>query len=77
MAPILADMLLAHSPRRDLPLQGDRDAKERLGHEDALGVVAQRPLPEVGRDRLAGVEPGVNGRKSSTLPPYLRGEDSA
>jgi hypothetical protein len=39
---------------------GDRDAEYFLGPENALGVVPQRPVPEVGQERLGSVELVVN-----------------
>ena len=38
-----------------------RHAEEALGHEDALGVVSQRPVPEVRGDALGLVEKAVEG----------------
>lgn len=57
-AEVLLDMLLAHPPgRNDAPgRECEGGTEDRLGHEDPLGVVAQGPVPEVGRDLLALVD---------------------
>ena len=57
-AEVLLHMLLANpTGRDDAPCrERERRAKNRLGHEYALGMVAQRPVPKVGRDLLALVD---------------------
>ena len=57
-AEVLLDMLLADPSRRnDAPgRECEAGTENRLGHEDALGMVAQRPVPEIGRDLLAGID---------------------
>lgn len=57
-AEVLLDMLLAHpAGRNDAPgREREGRTENRLRHEDALGMVAQRPVPEVGRDLLALVD---------------------
>lgn len=56
-------MLFADQPDRHDPAiaVGERGAKDRLEHEDALGVVPQRPVPEIADVGLALVEPVVEG----------------
>lgn len=58
-AGVLAHMLLADQPDRYDAARGDGDrrAEEALQHEDAFGVVAQHPAPEIGDDHLGLVEP--------------------
>ena len=60
-AEILDDMLLADPARRDDPAgrQGDGRTEDGLGQEDALGMVAERAVPEIRDDRFAGVEPAM------------------
>ena len=57
-AEVFLQMLLADpSSRDDAPgREGERRPEDGLGHKDALGMVAQRPVPEVGRDLLAMVD---------------------
>ena len=57
-AEVFADMLLADQPyRHDAPgRKDDGRAKEPLQHEDAFGVVAQRAVPKIRRDRLRLVD---------------------
>jgi hypothetical protein len=61
---ILDDMLLADQP--DWNLSSGRDcercAEKTFGHKDALGVVPERPVPEVRCDQLALVKPAVEGQ---------------
>jgi hypothetical protein len=54
-------MLLADEPGwHDAPARkGDGLSKDGLDHEDALGVMAQCAVPEVGDDFLRLVEPVV------------------
>lgn len=62
-AQIFLDVLFADQTGGDfLPgTVGDGDAEDRLGHEDALSVMAQGAMAPVGVHRLAGVEPAMNG----------------
>jgi hypothetical protein len=55
-AQVFADALLPDPSDADFPGPGDRDrrAENRLGHEDALGVMGQGAVPEV-RDDLFGL----------------------
>jgi len=55
-------VLLVDPPDRDLPARGDRygRAENLLGHEDALSVVAQSTVPEIGDDHFRFVEPVVD-----------------
>ena len=61
-AEVFLHMLLANPAGRDDAPGREREGRpqDRLGHEDALGVVAQRPVPEVRCDLLALVEPGMH-----------------
>ena len=61
-AEILDDMLLADPARRDdaAGRQGDGRTEDGLGQEDAFGVVAERAVPEIRGDRLAGIEPAMD-----------------
>ncbi len=72
-------MLFANPAGRDDAPGREREGRpeNRLRHEDALGMVPQRPVPEVGRDLLALVEPGMHQMKSSTVPPHFFTEDRA
>ena len=55
---VLQDMLLADEPDRKNSAGGERDrrAEEPLQHEDALRVVPQGPVSEVGEVLFAAVE---------------------
>ena len=55
-------MLLANPASGDDAAGGvqHRAAKQGFGHEDALGVVPQRPMPKVRDDFFRLVEPGMN-----------------
>ena len=57
-AKVFLDMLLADPAGRDDAPSREREgrAENRLGHEDALRMVAQRPVPKVGSDLLALVD---------------------
>jgi len=57
-AKVFLNMLLTDPPGRDDASGRQREglAENRLGHEDALGMVAQRPVPEVRCDLLALVD---------------------
>jgi len=52
LAETFVDVLPADQPHRQLPARAGREgrAEHRLCHEDALAVVAKRPVPEVGHD---------------------------
>ena len=56
---ILADMLLANPANGNNPAgyEGDRRAKDRLGHGYALGMMTQSTMSEIGNDLLRFVEP--------------------
>src|SRR5947209_18806950 len=56
---MFADVLLADPSDRDNPASGQRDGRteDGFGHEDALGMVAERAVPEVGDDHLRFIEP--------------------
>jgi len=55
---ILGDMLLADPACRDdaARREGDRHTEDRLGHEDALGMMPERPVPEIRNDLLRRVD---------------------
>jgi hypothetical protein len=59
---VLDDVLLADPAGRDDPAggQGDGCAEDRFRHEDALGVMPQGAVPEIGDDLLGLVEPVVD-----------------
>src|SRR5207249_2369370 len=59
---ILGDVLLADPAHGDLPACAgrDRDAEDLLGEKDALRVMAEGTVAEVGDDLLRLVEPGVD-----------------
>ena len=52
-------MLLANQPggHHGAGGEGDGPPEDGLRHEDALGMVAQRPVTEIGGDLLGFVEP--------------------
>jgi hypothetical protein len=60
-------VLLADPACWDHAAGGQREgaAEDRLGHEDAFGVVAQGPMPKVGEDLFALVKPSNNSGSSS------------
>ena len=62
-AEVLNDVLLADKSDWNLSARRyrQRHAEEALGHEDALGVVSQRPVPDVRGDALGLVEKAVEG----------------
>ncbi len=57
----LADMLSAdEADRNDASRRdGERRAEEAFQHEDAFGVMAKSPVPEIGGDRFRFIEPLV------------------
>ena len=61
-AEVFLDMLLTDpSGRNDAPgREGEGRPEDRLGQEDALGMVAQGPVPKICSDLLALVEPGMH-----------------
>lgn len=61
-AEVFADMLLAYPSDWDHAATGERDcgAENRFRHEDALGVVPQGAVAEVGGDLLRLVKPVVD-----------------
>src|ERR1700685_3317662 len=58
---VFPDMLLAYTAGRDDPAGRERNraTENGLRHEDALGVVPQRPVAEIGDDFFRLVEPVV------------------
>lgn len=64
MTKIFMNVLLAEQPDRDLAaLTVDNiGAKDPLALEDALRVVPEHPVAEIGHELLAGVEPVVQGQ---------------
>jgi hypothetical protein len=58
-AEILAHMLFADrsNGKNASGRERDRRAKDRLGHEDAFGMMSLGAVPEVGNDLLRLVEP--------------------
>jgi len=40
---------------------GQQEIEDGFGHEDAFGVVPQRPVTEISGDLLGLVEPGMDG----------------
>lgn len=73
-AEVLLNMLLADpAGRDDTPgREGEGRAENRLGHEDALRMVAQRPVPKVGCDLLALVY-YVDSTPAAAFCPMLDG----
>lgn len=50
---------------------GERNTEDRFTHEDAFGMVAKRPVSEVGMERLALVEPLMDLQVVFDLPAVL------
>ncbi len=63
-AAILLHMLLGDVPDRNVPALGIHDgfAEDALRLEDALRVMAQRAVPEVGIGFLRGIQPIMDGQ---------------
>ena len=72
---VFEDMLLADEPDWDYPSgrRGHRGAEEGLQLEDALGMVAQSPVPEVRHVLFAGVEKLVVDQEVARLAAELLG----
>ena len=58
-AKIFTDVLFADPSDRDDPASGDHDGRteDGLGHENALGMVTEGAMPEVGDDHFRFIEP--------------------
>lgn len=74
-AEIFHHVLLADEPHGKNPAGRERDraAEEGLQHEDALGMMAEGAVPEVGHVGLAAVEPFVQPEVLVSLAAVLAG----
>jgi hypothetical protein len=72
---VFEDVLLADEPDWDYPAgrRGHRGAEEGLQLEDALGMVAQSPVPKVRHVLFAGVEKLVVDQEVARLAAELLG----
>jgi hypothetical protein len=61
-AKIFLHVLLAHPTHGDHPAiaVGERDAKDAFGQEDTFGMMAERPVADVGQAHFTLVEKVVN-----------------
>src|SRR6516162_2740622 len=75
---VLDNVLLTDPARRNdaAGRQCDGRTKDRLGHEDAFGVMAERAVPEIRCDLLPGIEPAMDRQivVDCTAPLLHRGE---